>query len=240
MASNPFGITQVDIPGILQSYIGIKRGLLQDEYTRTALDRQQTLNARSDKDYADTQAIKTGLKAAYNPNTGSIDPVKARAAYLAGGDASGAVAYDRQEAENQLKQLDTYAKINGAVVNLLGGVTDQLSYDQAKESAKQLFTQFGHGMHFPDLPDKYDPATVQQLQMRALGVKDRLAAQLAQAKETREAAHQKFEEGATTARIGLERGRLGVEQAREARVTKWGPQPLIGTVVPQHTDDLNY
>ena len=51
MASNPFGITQVDVPGLMQTYIGLKRQSAQDAFL--AQDR-----ARADQDWQDKQAEK--------------------------------------------------------------------------------------------------------------------------------------------------------------------------------------
>jgi len=44
------------------------------------------------------------------------------------------------------------------------------------------------------------------------------------------------------AREDISRGNLGLAREREARVSKWGPQPMFGTVgnAPTSTDDLNY
>lgn len=51
MDSNPFGITQIDVPGLLSTYTGMRRQNLQDQYTQAAFQRQQTQDARADEEY---------------------------------------------------------------------------------------------------------------------------------------------------------------------------------------------
>jgi hypothetical protein len=240
---NPFGITQVDIPGLLGMHQQMKRQRLEDLYRAKEIERQDhaeerqaKIDARTDKEYDRTEKVRTGLSEAYDPNTGTIDPVKARATYVAAGDIPGAMSFDKSRLDAQKAELETYAKINENALQLLGGVHDQASYDAARAQAKAMYEQYGHGQHFPDLPTVYDPRTIQDLQMRALSGKEQIAARRAELDASERERHNRATEGVAA-------GNLALSRQREGRITKWGPQPLIGVVngaVKSGTDDLDY
>lgn len=68
----------------------------------------------------------------------------------------------------QSDQLDMYMKKNESMIQLLQGVTDQTSYDRAKQTAASM------GLPVDHVPQQYDPNTVKQMTNSALSVKDRL------------------------------------------------------------------
>lgn len=78
--------------------------------------------------------------------------------------------------------LDVYEHVNAASLQLMGGVHDQASYDDAKTRAHDLHERFGVGPDAMDLPDQYDPQMVHGLMMQAMTTSQQLAAVRAQTK----------------------------------------------------------
>lgn len=165
---------------------------------------------RAEQDYQRSEQTRNALLGAYDPATGRIDPAKARGAYLGAGDIEGAMKFDQEQMDRQVAQLETYQKVNEFGLQLLGGVTDQASYDAAKLQAQQLYAQ--NGIPFPDLPQEYNPATIQQLQMQSLDAKDQIAAKLNEMKLDEQRRHNRATEGVATQNAATARGRLGVAQ----------------------------
>lgn len=58
MAANPFGITQVDVPGLLQTYTGLRRQSLEDAYMATQ-------RARAEQDWQDKQEEKAAYASVF-------------------------------------------------------------------------------------------------------------------------------------------------------------------------------
>lgn len=178
---------------------------------------------RDEQDYQRTERTRNALMGAYDPTTGTIDPAKARGAYAGAGDIEGAMKFDKGLLDQQKAQLETYQTVNEAGLQLLGGVTDQASYEAAKAQAQQLYQQYG--IPFPDLPPQYDPATIQQLQMRSLDAKDQIAARLNEMKFEEDKRRNRVTEGiasknAETARgrLGVAEGALGLARQKEGRI----------------------
>jgi len=232
--ADPYGITQVNVPGLLQMYEGVKRTRLDDMYRQKQVERQDVAWKREDEAYGRDQKKREDLTAAYDPNTGKLDTGKVRKAFLGAGDIEGVLNFDDKELQRQADELKTYQAINQAAINLMSGVRDQASYDMAKQQAKVIYDRYGHP--FPELPPVYDPKTVEQLQLQALSAKERLDYGLRQAtiEEQRRA---------NKAREGISASGLALRERAENRVAKWGPQPLIGMMpggAPSGTDDLDY
>ncbi len=74
----------------------------------------------------------------------------------------------------QSDQIQQAMQKNENVIQLLQGVTDQPSYDRAKQSAQSM------GLPIDHLPPNYDQNTINQLTQSALSVKDRLQIQAMQ------------------------------------------------------------
>lgn len=66
------------------------------------------------------------------------------------------------------KQLDNFTSLNNSAMQLLGGVSDQGSYDAARQAAAQLYERHGEDFNALGLPDQYSPELVQSLRMRGM------------------------------------------------------------------------
>lgn len=73
-------------------------------------------------------------------------------------------------------QLENMKKQNDAVFGLVSGVTDQASYDIARQKASEM------GLKADHLPQQYDPDLVKRLAYSSLEAKDMLELQLKEAK----------------------------------------------------------
>lgn len=213
MASNPFGITQVDVPGLLSTYAGMKRQSLQDAYTQAAFQRQQTQDARADQEYTRAQRardlIAQGAKPedviAADPATGFQYATHAAALTKAQREEQAKRADDVGSAALYLAQLpdkDMAAQWNGVIDKLVGeGYSDLAAYKGK--------------------PDRNTLGPI------IAASQDAVKAYAAHLKDSGDAAerarHDRFMEG-------IAGGNLDLSRKREARVTKWGPQPLLGTI----------
>ncbi|MBI0477505.1 hypothetical protein D9601_19400 [Sphingomonas sp. MA1305] len=95
-------------------------------------------------------------------------------------DPERALALRAQLSKANAEDLDAYQKVNAASLQLMGGVHDQASYDEAKRRAHELHDQYGVGPDSLQLPDQYDPKVVQGLMMSAMNMSQQLAAVRAQ------------------------------------------------------------
>jgi hypothetical protein len=93
---------------------------------------------------------------------------------LAGTDPAAFQQLRQQESTERVRQLDTATKINEYAVQLLGGVSDQATYEAAAGRYQQVLQQFG--LPPAQLPPTYSPEVVQQLRMSVLNVKEQLEA----------------------------------------------------------------
>jgi hypothetical protein len=136
--------------------------------------------------------------------------------------------FDQQQRAEKLAQIDMLHKVNDYGLQLLGGVTDQASYDTAKAQAQQLYQQYG--IPFPQLPPAYNPGVVRALQIRSLTAKEQLDAARQQAIAEEAARHNKVTEGQNADRISLAR-------QSEARIAK-NAAGKAGNVTEMSTADL--
>jgi hypothetical protein len=72
--------------------------------------------------------------------------------------------------KEQLAQIEVAAKKNDAILQIVGSVTDQSSYDRALNQASGMFGP----QVVQSLPRQYDPAVIRQLGMQSLSFKDKL------------------------------------------------------------------
>lgn len=111
------------------------------------------------------------LQAAYDPTTGRLDPGAARAAYSQAGDIKGAMGVDKDAAAVRKAQYeDTVNKLT-MTGQLLGGVRDEATYQQARQVAMQ------NGLDVSGIPPSYDPNWVQQTRMQAMSIQQQLQEQ---------------------------------------------------------------
>lgn len=238
MASNPFGITQVDVPGLLQTYAGLQQQSLENRYRQGQLARQEKLDSRADEVYNRGEAVRKGLADAYDPATGKIDPGKARNAFLTAGDVEGVMSFDDRELSRQKGEIEQYKAINDTALGLLNSARDQASYSAAIASAKALYDRYGHGQHFPDLPSQYDPKVVEALQAQTEEGRKFLEMRLKQAQAEEVRRHNRATEG--TAAAGIR-----VRERAENRQERWGKPSgiIIGGIpggIPTDNSDLDY
>lgn len=230
MASNPFGITQVDAGGLLQGYIQQKRQSLADQYTRAAFERQMKQDARADASDARMDTARALIaKGAKPEEVIAADPA------LGFQYQSHAASLEKEQRAQQGQRA--HAVGNAAMfISRLPATEQPAAWDQAID---QLV-----GQGYTDLAaykGHYDPKALPALIAASadastayLGQSDKDAAHQLQVQQFQEAQrHNRVGEGVAGAHLKLDRD-------REARVTKWGPQPLFGASLPQNTDDLNY
>jgi hypothetical protein len=105
-----------------------------------------------------------GLMGAYDATTGRMDPAKARAAYVGAGDIEGAMEFDAHLANASESQLKAVRDQVQTLSPMLDGVTDEASFQRAREAAAGL------GIDMSAVPPQYDPAWIERtkLQYRAL------------------------------------------------------------------------
>jgi hypothetical protein len=86
--------------------------------------------------------------------------------------------YEREERRGDTQatadELKLYSAVNEEQFNLLGGVTDQATWDDARERAADMAERFG--LDAPDLPDEYSPEFVESARLSALSAKQRVDA----------------------------------------------------------------
>jgi len=80
--------------------------------------------------------------------------------------ASGALYSDRKD------QLDDWQHVSATGMRMLGGATDQDSYDRAKAAARHVFEAYGQT--FPELPEDYSPENIRSIQMAHLDLEDQI------------------------------------------------------------------
>jgi len=242
MASNPWEIlanARAQTNQLPALYMQMKHQRLSDMYQQKQMERQDKLDERADKEYQRGEQVRSGLTSAYDPSTGQIDPAKARSAFVGAGDIEGAMKFDDAELTRKQNELKTYQTINEYALQQLGGVRDQASYDAARANVKMMFDQYGHGMHFPQLPDVYDPATIHKLQMGALSGKEQLQMQMEELKAAEQQRHNQATEATARANTGIaatnartSQGRLGVAQ----QALKTMQQKQGGALMPGNED----
>lgn len=138
---------------------------------------------------------------------------------------------DAMDAASRAKLVDSQTALHEAAV-----AAAQLPYEKRKAYLQSRASELAAHYVTPEQIAGFDP-TDQNLaiaQNEALGVKgvaDRADKRAALAETQR---HNKASEGTAA-------GHLSLDQRKEARVAKWGPQSIIlGGTVPNNTEDLDY
>lgn len=129
---------------------------------------QQQRFAQQQQEIERQQQLRAGLQGAYDPTTGRLDRVAARTAYAGSGDVEGAMAVDRQATAAQAAQFKDAVEKVGLTAQLLGGVRDEASYQQARQVAMQ------NGLDVSRIPPNYDPSWVQTTRTQALTMAQQL------------------------------------------------------------------
>lgn len=224
MADNPYGITQVDVPGLMQNYIGLQRQQMQDRMLQSQFLRQQKLDSRADTEYGAQQHARELIANGAKPD----EVIKADPTI---GFAYATHAAQIAQANREAQGVRAHAVGNAAMfVSRLPATEQPAAWDQAID---QLV-----GQGYTDLaPYKghYDPkalpgliAASAEASKAYIGESDAdRAHQLAVQKFNEDQRHNKASEGNAA-------GHLVLDNKREARVTKWGPQPLFGTIGNLH------
>lgn len=153
---NPLAFQQAQ-----QAAIGVADNVRQNRLQQFAMQR-------AEDQYQQEQAANRLYAAAVGPD-GTIDRTKLVTGFAQGGLGSKIPALQTQfsaqdkslrEADKaKLESIKQHVELQG---QLLGGVRDQASYDQARQMASQS------GIDISQLPPQYDPAFVQQAQQKAL------------------------------------------------------------------------
>lgn len=89
-------------------------------------------------------------------------------------DPERAMRYQQQERQATKEQLAIYRDLNAQALQLMGGVTDQASYDAAKQRGAALYARYGLSLDEYQLPDEYSPEVVRGLMMQALDTEHQL------------------------------------------------------------------
>ncbi|HEX8413094.1 MAG TPA: hypothetical protein VF637_04320 [Sphingomicrobium sp.] len=73
-----------------------------------------------------------------------------------------------EERKATKEQLAIFHDLNSQAMQLMGGVSDQASYDVARRRGQALFGRYGLSLDEYQLPDQYTPEVVRGLMMQAL------------------------------------------------------------------------
>jgi hypothetical protein len=86
------------------------------------------------------------------------------------------ITFQGKRLEATKTDLGNAISLHNMSMQLLGGVHDQASYDQAKASARSLYAQYGKDFDSLNLPDAYSPELVHDLQMQGMDTSKQLSA----------------------------------------------------------------
>jgi hypothetical protein len=146
---------------------------LQNAQTQNKLGNLQLQNAT---DALTAQnALSAAYQAAYDPTTGQVDSKKLMSTLATSGQGSQLPTVQKTLLDQAKAQREAdKAKLEGVKQHielqgqLLGGVTDQTSWDNALRVAQQ------NGIDTSQFPTTYNPQVVNQLRLRALSAKDQV------------------------------------------------------------------
>ncbi len=89
-------------------------------------------------------------------------------------DPEGAMDYRSATTKWNAEQFDAAKELNDGVLQILGGVYDQASYQRSKNMARALYGRFGVNLDDFQLPEEYSPELVRQLQIQAMDTRHQL------------------------------------------------------------------
>lgn len=199
-------------------------GQVQGLQNQNALAQLQLKQAQQQDQ--DRTAMANAYQGAVDPTTGRVDYAKVTG-NLAGAGAGAAIpGVQKSAAEAQKAQLETQKahleqglrqlEIGGQI---MAGVKDQATYDQAKQQAANIFGQDFVANWAPN----YDPATVEANKSKALSMKDQMEQankqldyQLNVRKQTEVERNNQAQNAVARGQLGVAQGQLGVAQQRLA------------------------
>jgi len=199
-------------------------GQVQGFQNQNALAQLQLKQAQQQDQ--DRTAMANAYQGAVDPATGRVDYAKVTG-NLAGAGAGAAIpAVQKSAAEAQKAQLEMQKEklarglqqleIGGQI---MAGVKDQATYDQAKQQAANIFGQDFVANWAPN----YDPATVEANKAKALSMKDQMEQankqldyQLNVRKQTEVERNNQAQNKVAQGQLGVAQGQLGVAQQRLA------------------------
>lgn len=129
---------------------------------------QQQRFAQQQEELQRQQQLRQGLQGAYDPTTGKLDAVAARTAYAGAGDIEGAMGVDARASQAQAAQYKVALEKVNLTAQLLGGVRDEQTYQQARQYAMQ------NGLDVSGIPPQYDANWVQTTRMQAMDMAQQL------------------------------------------------------------------
>src|SRR5699024_2239470 len=91
-------------------------------------------------------------------------------------DPTGYLTFKGKQIGVTADQLNATAQLHDNVMQLLGGVHDQASYDRAKQEAAALYGNSGLDVSALNLPDAYDPKSIRDLQLQGMDTSKQLEA----------------------------------------------------------------
>jgi hypothetical protein len=163
---------------------------MQQEYQSNALKAQQ-----GQADYADQNALRQLIGA----GTANANTPEGRAAMVKAGGIKNADAYfksnadlGKTNADAEKIQLENHVKKFELMGQLMGGVSDQSSYDLMRAQAAKI-PQLADLA--PNMPPVYDPARIKQGYAQAMSVKDSMAARIAELTQSETGRHNMATEG---------------------------------------------
>jgi hypothetical protein len=258
--ANPFGITQVDVPGLLGMHQQMKQQRLEDLYKAKQIEREDRKLEREDK--RDIALAKVFQPKGGDPSSGSAgeaptlvpgQPMPPRTDGLTiNHDALNELyAIDPQQAIQVQKMVYDADKQHLERVQSAGSAMAQAAYylrsvpadqraGELQRIAPQLLAQ-GVSQDALAQADVSD-AGLDRAYKLGSSMKDLISQEAADRKFKADEADRARDNARQDAGLDVQRGNLALSRQREARVTKWGPQPLFGLPggARSDTDDLNY
>lgn len=128
-----------------------------------SLGEVQQFRAQSDE-LARAEAAREAMQGAVNAQTGEIDPVGMRRAYVAGGDLAGLQRFEAGRADGARQQQELARANMTTLARMVDGVTDQASYTRARMAAMRMGVDTSH------MPDAYSPEVVEDARMMLRGL----------------------------------------------------------------------
>ncbi|WP_371435401.1 hypothetical protein [Polaromonas sp.] len=197
---------------ILQAGMGVTPLLTPTELQDQRMQREvkgyqlNALRQSSEDDAAYRNVLRSGATPDEIPN-------KLYAAGL-GAQAQAAQKFQGEQAktarETEKAKLEAGLKHFEAIGQIMGGVSDQASYDTARQRAAQMF---GPEMA-QKIPPVYDPSTVARNQQQAMSVKEQLEQQYKRLTFGETQRHNMATEGNQAGSLEVARGNLGVSRNR--------------------------
>ncbi len=133
--------------------------------------------------------------------------------------AKSATEQKRAELEATKTKLETGLKQFETMAQVMSGVRDQASYDQARQQAIQILGPEAAA----SIPPVYDPAQIEQGKLRAMSIKDQMAnhwkdieAKLAAEKFGEDKRHARVGEANSAGQLAVSQGNLGLSRDRLA------------------------